>query len=92
MLLNLYFRLPALLKVRTFGILRPDRPEERRSSEIQDLPAPLYSRSLSVPPSFVPFAPIKIHAEHWVVVPQTHTAQFGLNLIPPGPANSISDP
>lgn len=92
MLLNLYLRLPALLKARAFGILRPDRPEERRSSEIQDLPPPLYSRSLSVPPSFVPFAPIKIHAEHWIVGPQTHTAQFGFNLIPPGPPNSISDP
>lgn len=91
MLLNLYFRLPALLKVRAFGILRPDRPEERHSSEIQYLPAPLYSCSRSLPPSFVPFAPIKIHAEHCVVGLQTHTAQFSFNLIPPGPSNSISD-
>ena len=27
-----------------------------------------------------------------VVGLQTHTAQFGFNLIPPGPPNSISDP
>lgn len=52
----------------------------------------LFILSPSVLSSFVPFVPIKIHAEQWVMGLQTHTAQFGFNLIPPGPPNSISDP
>lgn len=63
----------------------PGCPKEQRSSKIE-------YHSLSVLPSFVPFVPIKIHAESWVTGLQTHTGQFGFNLIPPGPPNRILDP
>lgn len=84
MLRNPQFCSASFLKESVFSILLPGCPKEQRSSKIED-------HSLSVLPSFVPFVPIKIHAESWVMGLQTHTGQFGFNLIPPGPPNRISD-
>lgn len=68
----------SFLKESVFSIPLPCCPKEQRSSKIE-------YHSFSVLPAFVPFAPIKIHAESWVTGLQTHTGQFGFNLIPPGP-------
>lgn len=82
---NLQLCPASFLNESVFSILLPSCPKEQCSSKIE-------YHSFSVLPPFVPFVPIKIHAESWVTGLQTHTGQFGFNLIPPGPPNRISDP